>query len=475
MNRLTLAAAGLTLSCLLAACGGGGEDASPAASSEALTQTETAQSALRMTAQAQRRIAPEQFTRGVREVHDTVVWQQTETTVADVTAQRTYSDRITAINDDASFAFERRSGTGAVFERYQSNPDGNRLSRDIVANGNHCTYNPNRNFVSYPLYVGKVWASTWDYNCSLGYQETAHQLAAVTGRETINIPAGSYDALRIGYVTLFNNSNDINLEGGSTGQAAYLQEATCWWATEVHRIVKCTYKNTFFGATPPASYLKEYTLEASFVGKQYYPGAHRVGQSSLWTDTDTYVSGASASRTYTQTVTAVNANGSYGVDRTESNGYISERYLNDFSGNRLTRFISSSANNCAYTPRRDYLRFPLYVGKTWNSTWHYGCALGYQEDATHSAQVEALEQITTAGGTHNALRVRFQTVLTNSNDFQLENGSIGQASYAHDGVCWWSVDTQRLVKCDLGISYTGPAPAHYRQRYVTEAAGVLVP
>lgn len=472
MNRVHLAASGLMLSCLLAACGGGSTDNT---GPDATAHTEAAQAAVTRQAQAARRPAPEQFTGRLREVDETLVWQQTETTVGDTTAQRTYSDHVTAVNADGSFAFERFNGTGNVFERYTSDVNGSRLSRDVVSNGNRCSFNPGRNYVNFPLYVGKVWLSNWTQSCTLGYQETVNQLTAVTGRETISIAAGSHDALRLNYVTLITKSNDANLQNGSTGEAAYLQEATCWWATDVKRIVKCSYKNTFFGSTPPASYLKSYTFEASFIGKQYFPGAKSVGQSSAWSETDTLFNGSVFTRNYTQTVNFVNVDGSYSAARFEANGALGEAYNFDNGGNRLTRFIASSSNHCAYTPKRDYFNFPLYVGKTWASTWHYGCSIGYRDDAAHTAHVEALETVTTAAGSFEALRVRFQTRFTNSNDFQLENGASGQAAYGHDGVCWWSTELKRLIKCDVAGTYVGAAPQHYRQRYVTELTALLAP
>lgn len=475
MKRISLAAAGFTLSCLLAACGGGSDtDTSVAQSAD--TRSDSAQADLRREAQAQARPRPEQFTAGTREVNDTIVWQQTETTVGGTEQSRTYADRISAVAPDGSFNFNRATTAGTTFERYTANADGNRTSRTIVANGNHCTYDPNRNFVSYPLHVGKVWASQWNHECTAGYKEKATQLSAVTGRETITIQAGSFDALRIGYVTLYTKSNDVNLQNGANGEAAYLVESTCWWATSVKRIVKCTYKNTFFGTTPPASYLKTYALEATFIDKVYVADRQReVGQSSLWSETDHQVGGNVLTRTYTQTINAVNADGSYGIDRREANGFLSERYVNDRGGNRLSRFIVPTNNPCTWAPRRDYLSFPLFVGKTWTSGWNYSCGAGYREDAAHTARVEALEPVTTAAGTFNALRVSFQTVLTNSNDFQLQNGPAGQATYRNDGTCWWDVDGQRIVKCDIANTFEGPAPATYRQRYVTELAAVLAP
>jgi hypothetical protein len=468
MQRATSA---LALSCLLAACGGEGESTSDTAQ-DAAAQNDHARAALAR--QAPAAASKEQFGRDLREPGDTLAWTQSDVTVGNTTAVTQYADHVTTVNADGSYGFDRIDADGNATERYTSNVDGDRTSRRVLANGNLCSFSPGRNYLSFPLSVGKTWLSNWTQNCTLGYRETANQLAAVTGRETVTVPAGRFDALRIGYVTLFTKSNDVNLANGSKGEAAYLQEATCWWAIEPKRIVKCTYRNTFFGSAP-ARYLKRYDLEARFVGKQYLPGPRHAGQSSLWTETDAYVNGNTATRSYTQAVSAVNADGSYVVDRIEANGALGERYLHDIGGNRLTRHIASSGNDCTYSPRRAYLDFPLHVGKTWDAPWHYGCALGYREDAAHTATVEALDTVTLAQGAVEALRIRFHTQFSHSNDAALLNGSAGEARYGNDGVCWWATATQRLVKCEIDVGFEGAAPATYRRRYTTELVSTLVP
>lgn len=472
MNRVHLAASGLMLSCLLAACGGGNTDST---SSDATTHTETAQAAVTRQAQAARRPAPEQFTGRLREVDETLVWQQTETTVGDTTAQRTYSDHVTAVNADGSFAFERFNGAGNVFERYTSDANGSRLSRDVVSNGNRCSFNPGRNYVTFPLYVGKVWLSNWTQSCALGYQETVNQLTAVTGRETITIAAGTHDALRLNYVTLITKSNDVNLQNGSTGEASYLQEATCWWATDVKRIVKCSYKNTFFGSTPPASYLKSYTFEASFIGKQYFAGTKRVGQNNAWTENYTLVDGTAQTRNYNQIVRTLNADGGYGADYVDLSGALLESYTFDRDDNRLRRYTAFNANSCTYSPRRNFFDFPLYVGKSWSTDWLYNCSSGYHENAAHTAQVQALESVTVGAGTFDALRIHFQTQFTNSNDAGLPNGLSGSAAYSQEGTCWWAPALQRMIKCDIESDFGATAPASYRKRYAMNMTAIVVP
>ncbi len=472
MTRIHLAASGLLLSCLLAACGGGSTD-TPA--QDATAQTETAQASVTRQAQAARRPTPEQFTGRLREVDETLVWQQTETTVGNTNAARTYSDHVTAVNADGSFAFERFNGAGSVFERYTSDTHGSRLSRDVVANGNRCSFNPGRNFVSFPLYVGKVWLSNWTQACTLGYQETVNQLTAVTGRETIAIAAGSYDALRLNYVTLISKSNDANLQNGSTGEAAYLQEATCWWATDVKRIVKCSYKNTYFGTPPPASYLKSYTFEASFVGKQYFPGAKRVGENQAWAETNTLVDGTTLTRNHNRIVRTLNADGSYSADYVAVGGALLESYIFDKDDNRLQRYTAFNANTCTYSPRRNFFDFPLYVGKSWSTDWLYNCSLGYRENAAHTAQVQALESVTVDAGTFDALRIHFQTQFTNSNDAGLPNGPSGLATYSQEGTCWWAPALKRLIKCDIDSDFGATAPASYRKRYAMSMTSFVVP
>ncbi|MBC7957253.1 MAG: hypothetical protein H7Y33_15440 [Cytophagales bacterium] len=473
MKRIHLAASGLVLSCLLTACGGNSSTDNP--TPDATAQTETAQDAVRMQAQAARRPAPEQFTGRLREVDETLVWQQTEMTVGNTTAQRTYSDHVTAVNADGSFAFERFNGAGSVFERYTSDTNGSRLSRDVVANGNRCSFNPGRNFVSFPLYVGKVWLSNWTQACTLGYQETVNQLTAVTGRETIAIAAGSYDALRLNYVTLITKSNDANLQNGSTGEASYLQEATCWWATDIKRIVKCSYKNTYFGSTPPASYLKSYSFEASFVGKQYFAGTKRVGQNNAWAETNTLVDGTPQTRNYHQIVRTLNADGGYGADYVDLGGALLESYTFDKDDNRLRRFTAFNSNTCTYSPRRNFFDFPLYVGKSWSTDWLYNCSSGYHENATHTAQVQAMESVTVGAGTFDALRIQYQTQFTNSNDAGLLNGVSGSATYSQEGTCWWAPTLKRMIKCDIDSNFGATAPASYRKRYAMSMTAIVVP
>ncbi|MEO8155064.1 MAG: hypothetical protein ABI605_18510 [Rhizobacter sp.] len=474
MKRIQLAASGWALSCLLAACGGGGTDAS---TQDAGTQAEAAQAAqatLTEQAQAQRRPAPEQFTHGLREVNDTVAWSQTEVTVGGITATRVYSDHVTAVNADSSFIFDRLDANGHAFERYTADVDGNRSNRLVLANGNNCAYSPNRNFLNFPLSVGKTWLSSWTQRCAQGSQETATQLAGVTARETITIPAGSFDTLRVSYVTLFTKSNDLNLVNGNKGTASYLQEASCWWSVDAKRVVKCSFKNTFNGAAP-ASYLKSYTLEASYVGKQYFAGAKQVGQNNAWTETDTLVDGTPLTRNYNQIVRTLNADGGYSSDYVDLNGAMTERYTYDKDDNRLGRYIASVANTCSYSPRRDFFDFPLYVGKSWSTSWLYSCSSGYHENAAHTAQVQALESVTVGAGTFDALRIHFQTQFTNSNDAGLATGLSGSAAYSQEGSCWWAPALQRMIKCDIDTDFGATAPASYRKHYLMSITAIVTP
>ncbi|WP_112186235.1 hypothetical protein [Ralstonia sp. GX3-BWBA] len=56
-------------------------------------------------------------------------------------------------------------------------------------------------------------------------------------------------------------------------------------------------------------------------------------------------------------------------------------------------------------------------------------------------------------------------------DSQLQGGSTGTAAYDLDERCWWDVDGQRTVKCDISYAYKGTAPTTYLKSvsYVTKS------
>lgn len=199
--------------------------------------------------------------------------------------------------------------------------------------------------------------------------------------------------------------------------------------------------------------------------------ARALNDSITYTETDIKTDSSSSTYDFTYRVTALNTDKSYSQSET-SGGVITRIYSLDSDGNRLSRTSTNNNSYCTYSPKRNRLNFPLYVGKTWTSTWTYSCAAGYREDASITATVDAYEPVTVAAGTFNALRVHSLTSLTNSNDGLLLNGATGTAAYQEDNTCWFAPEVGRIVKCTGNYSYTGAAPANYLKSYVQDATAV---
>jgi hypothetical protein len=207
--------------------------------------------------------------------------------------------------------------------------------------------------------------------------------------------------------------------------------------------------------------------------EQFAATVRAVNDYVTYTETETRFDGSTVTYDTTDRVTLVNADKSFLLSTTTA-GAIVRMYGMDADGNRLTRtFTNSSSNNyCTYSPKRDKLNYPLYVGKSWTSTWTYSCSSGSHEDAQVTATVDAYEPVTVAAGTFNALRLHTTTATTNSNDTLLLNGSTGQAAYQLDETCWFAPSVGRTVKCTGTYSYTGTAPSGYVKSFVEEAAAV---
>lgn len=202
--------------------------------------------------------------------------------------------------------------------------------------------------------------------------------------------------------------------------------------------------------------------------QQYTPKEAVLGAISTYALSDTYVDSTTQQSTYSRETTVVNPDGSYTSDSKNSSNVVTDTYTANADGNRLSRtYVSGSGivvgNLCTYTPSREYLNFPMYVGKSWASTWEYACTAGYHETANLNATVLNAEQVTVPAGTFDALRVRLATTLTNSNDGNLANGSIGtgQATYQIVTIGWYAPTIGQYVKYERTYTYVGMRPNSY--------------
>jgi hypothetical protein len=218
---------------------------------------------------------------------------------------------------------------------------------------------------------------------------------------------------------------------------------------------------------------KTATIVINVPPHRYTPTAIKVGEAITFRDLGTRIDGSPVDRTYTQTTTAVDAaTGVATLNVVDTVSGLTDRYTQDSDRNRLTRTYVNNGNVCSYTPKRDHQNFPLYVGKTWDSTYQYSCAAGYRETAALSAVVEGFEPVTVGNTSYDTLRIGYVAKLTNSNDFQLTGGAVGNASYQMDYKCWWATDLGRVIKCTFDYTYNGAQPASYMKQYTQMALDI---
>lgn len=218
---------------------------------------------------------------------------------------------------------------------------------------------------------------------------------------------------------------------------------------------------------------KTATIVINVPPHRYTPKAVKVGEAITFRDLGTLVDGSPLDKTYTQTTTAVDAaTGVSTLDWVDAVSGLTDRYTQDSDRNRLTRTDLNNGNLCTYTPKRDHQNFPLYVGKTWDSTYQYSCAAGYRETAALKAVVEGFEPITVGDTSYDTLRIGYTVKLTNSNDYLLTGGPLGAASYQMDYKCWWATDIGRPIKCTFDYTYNGAQPASYRKQFTQMALAI---
>lgn len=216
------------------------------------------------------------------------------------------------------------------------------------------------------------------------------------------------------------------------------------------------------------------TITAVVRPQQYARGAARSGEVNTWRESTTRNDGAVEAKTLQDTTTTVGGDGSHSVERRDITGGAPGRLLEmqslDADANHLSRSIAGGPR-CTYAPVRDLLDFPLYYGKSWQPSWQVDCDDGGHERADGMTTVDGYERITVAQGQHDALRLTTHLALTQSNDVQLSGGPLGQAAYAQDIVCWWSVTLQRTVQCTIRTEYAGTQPPGYADTVVQELSG----
>lgn len=116
---------------------------------------------------------------------------------------------------------------GTTDERFYT---ANHGFRDARMRGNH---EP----LQFPLSVGKTWTFNYQFQSNPTTLVSVTQTAVVKGWETVNVPAGTFKALKVEHAGLYTATEDSNRWTGRITE-------TYWYAPSAQRIVAQEYKDT---------------------------------------------------------------------------------------------------------------------------------------------------------------------------------------------------------------------------------------
>jgi len=115
------------------------------------------------------------------------------------------------------------------------------------------TFKPVRPFYSFPLDVGKTWEGRLSYPNQKGDSQINSQMkGTVVGRESVTVPAGTFQTLRIVITGSYYSERAFGKRGGGG-----VGKWTIWYAPEVKRHVKLEYEE---GRNQTRSELTEYKV-----------------------------------------------------------------------------------------------------------------------------------------------------------------------------------------------------------------------
>lgn len=285
---------------------------------------------------------------------------------------------------------------------------------------------------------------------------------------TLNVQSGDYISLRATAPVQW----EAVITSTLTTVTNQLLNTTAW----AGNLISPTGDSIQLKATLISDTSKVFYLNLVVAPQRYTMPAQKLGEVATLTETSQRLGGTGGTQHIAYTTTAI-SNGIATVDGFNlDTNTPDQRYTQDQDRNRLTRTYLNNGNVCTYSPKRDYYNFPLYVGKSWSSTWNYSCVAGYRETASVQANVAGYEPVTVAAGIYNALRINYVVTYTNSNDVQLPNGGLGTATYTETITGWWSPNLGRFVKWVSNYGYAaGFSNPTYMQTYTQELQSLQSP
>ena len=206
--------------------------------------------------------------------------------------------------------------------------------------------------------------------------------------------------------------------------------------------------------TTTALPLQTATLPVKVTAASFNPVTPKVGDSFVYSETDTFLSQATSKFDITQRVNVVNGDGTWAETYlTAANSPIGvATYTKE--GNRKTFLTDASASqNCdnlgnkltVFKDEEKLLAFPLAVGSSFAGSWQTTCGNGStvanSQDQSISATVARYEAVTTPAGVFNALRIEEVTKVTNSTNIDVPGGG-----YTQTVTVWFDPVLGRNVK-----------------------------
>ncbi len=168
--------------------------------------------------------------------------------------------------------------------------------------------------------------------------------------------------------------------------------------------------------------------------------------------------------TITQTVTAVNADGSYvytSEDPTHNSVTVNGTTysiptemvnVNNSGQDSSYSFVASNGSTvtCTYNPHGNGPNYPLAVGNTWSEQYTLTCGSAAAIMFSQSGTVTDLESVTVPAGTFQALRLDSTVMWTTA----------GGTTITQSLTTWRDVVTQLTVKRTVSSAYSGTLPTN---------------
>lgn len=166
--------------------------------------------------------------------------------------RNTYSEEVAEVAADRVFTKTTNAG-GTVTGGLELTPEGNYLA--ITRRGNRTVYDPIREYLRFPLHVGKAWETSFkqpsnDSRFGPGVR-TVSIRAVVVGVQSVTVPAGALMAVKIQMLGHWTNRPDSGgLEQGTV-------EEDILYSTELGCFIKRTYVVRIDGGPLAANELYE--------------------------------------------------------------------------------------------------------------------------------------------------------------------------------------------------------------------------